>query len=134
MIFHGECQLISEFPPPSQSCDNLVSQVRYHITHQGVEGVTALELYISLLDRQELAGVELLQEHRVTHSWAGENMTDLARLSGHPGYLLDKPLRSGYWDGSGPEPLIRLDTSATSLFKVKSDGTCDLESRDRSVS
>ena len=117
----------------------MVHQVSYHITHQGVEGLTAVDLFVSLLDRSEVAGGRLVQQHEVTHSWAGENRTEdtteqAGDLSGRPGYRLERPLRSGYWEGGGAGPVIRLDTSATSLPTVKSDGTCDLESRDRLAS
>ena len=55
--------------------------------------MTAMECYISLLDREEVAGAEVIQVHRVNHSQVRENMTDLARLNGQPSYLLDKPLQ-----------------------------------------
>ena len=82
--------------------------------------MTAMERYISLLDREEVAGAEVIQVHRVNHSQVRENMTDLARLNGQPSYLLDKPLRSSYLDCCGPEPAIRVDPTAMSLFKVHS--------------
>ena len=124
----GKCSPVTQYAAPSKRCSSLVSSVRYDIFHGGVEGITEVQLYLSLVDREEV-GEELLQEHEYRHFWTGENMTDLVRISGNPGYRLDRPLRAGYWDTSGAQPLIRLDRAALSLFRVRTSGLCDLEGR-----
>ena len=67
---------------------------RYDIYHTGAGGVTEVQLYLSLVDREELGESDsIIQKHSYRHFWAGENRTEMVRISGNPGYRVDSPLR-----------------------------------------
>lgn len=75
-------------------CRRAVTDVHYKIIHNGTEGIQSVELYL------QLGTVELAPDllwsiaFHLTHQWVGQ--ANHFALSGHPGYILGKPVITGH--------------------------------------
>ena len=129
----NSCKKVISPPKPSTSCDNIVESVMIHIYHEGPKGIQSVDLFVTLTNRQSEQKY-LQQRYEYRHFWVSENNTETVTLSGNPGYLVGKPLRAGYYDGSELSPSISEDSKALSVFRVQRDGLCDFQNKDlRSV-
>ena len=122
----GGCDKVSSYAEPTKDCKNIVEQVKYHIYHDGVNGIQYVDLFINLHSPAPETS-HIVQSFNYKHFWSHENITEAVELSGNPGYLVGKPVRAGYLDSSDLEPVILEDSGAVSTFHLGHDGLCHFD-------
>ena len=121
----GGCDKVASYAEPTKDCRNIVERVKYHIYHDGVNGIQYVDLFITL--HSSLETTHIVQDYNYKHFWTNENITEAVELSGNPGYIVGKPVRAGYLDASDLEPVILEDSGAVSTFDLGHDGLCHFD-------
>ncbi|XP_008555137.1 tectonic-1 isoform X2 [Microplitis demolitor] len=87
------CNTTSQLKPScaNGTCNNIVKQIRYTITHNGTMGIKSIKLYIVLGNFSD----NYYQHFEVKYEWAGFYDDDIIYTSGNPGYITSKPIVIG---------------------------------------
>ncbi|CAC5424958.1 TCTN1_3 [Mytilus coruscus] len=106
------------------TCQNVVTQVEYEITHDGTNGISTADVKFVL---QDITTSNLPLSQTFTSKFTGVNDVNVTERSGNPGYIVGKPVRAGirYINESFGNRMIIVENGYDlSLVKSSATGTC----------
>lgn len=84
----------SLFNSSSHSCNNLIRSLHYVIYHNGTQGISEVKVFVQVFNTSTKMEAMFRQHFKVTFEWLrSDNETGFQR-SGHPGYLVGRPIIS----------------------------------------
>ena len=114
-------------PRPTRDCKNILTRLAYEIHHEGLQGVS--EVFVSIeLDNLESSksfwrqSPDLLlihQEFSYSHLWKTDNVSQIVRYSGNPGYVLGAPVLSGVLNSRVVKPEREMKESTQWFIKTE---------------
>ncbi|KAG8175322.1 hypothetical protein JTE90_002867 [Oedothorax gibbosus] len=107
-------------------CFNVVSGVRFRVTHNGVYGISDVSVELSYINISE-ADTMISQRFSVQFEW--DNVTDIERRSGNPGYQIGLPILTGTNSSISELLEIKMQQNGLSVLDRDIEGRCNSERR-----
>ncbi|XP_072165001.1 tectonic-1-like [Diadema setosum] len=108
---------VDEIPVPfynssTDTCDNVVTEVKYIITHNATNGIETVDVGLTL---RSLTSSDTMPSQTFSTEFVKLGETDTFPRSGNPGYVIGQPLVAGN--------LVQLDGSILEAISLSSDPT-----------
>ncbi|XP_065204868.1 tectonic-3 [Planococcus citri] len=121
---------LTSYSSSSKICQQAVSSVHYAIHHNGTEGITSVFLYLQLGDIVFKENLLWALSFKLSYHWAGQGHS--FQLSGYPGYVLERPIITGYKVYQALKDNKTMESMKMSynrhdwltVFRTNSDGSC----------